>query len=426
MKVVTVHRGARDSYQVARSLSDAGMLETLVTDLYWPADRPLAQRLERLASARALGALRLRHAEGLPAKSVVSCWGSGLYSHALNTIGSLPLLRESDAVRWCDARLGRRAGQLATARGAALLSYSYYGHSAFTHYQGQQPKILFQLHPHPASVRTILRTERLLWPDSASSLDWEWELALPQADFERLVEEPLMADHCLVASSFTKQTLVENGVPPEKVHVIPYGIDLDRYAARKPARDGAKPLQLLFVGRLVQRKGLKYLLEALNYLPTGAAELTVVGRPVDDMAWVHNSRVPIRLRESVNAEELLEAYRAADVFVFPSLAEGFGHVLLEAMASGLPVISTTRTAAPDLVRHGQEGYVIEPGDSAQLAAAIEHFLRQPKSVLAMGEAARARAQEFNWPRFRQQLVMAVSAILQGAPERLDTKLRQVS
>jgi len=267
MKIVTVHRGARDSYQVARGLSDAGMLEALVTDLYWPADRPFAQRLERLAPERALGALRLRHAEGLPGKSVVSCWASGLYAQALNQVGSVPLLRESDAVRWCDSRLGRRAGQLATARGAALLSYSYYGHSAFTHYEGDQPKILFQLHPHPASVRTILRAERELWPDSASSLDWEWELALPEQDFTRLVEEPLMAQHCLVASSFTKQTLVENGVAPENVHVIPYGIDLERFAARKAPRSGGKPLQLLFVGRLVQRKGIKYLLEALDFLP---------------------------------------------------------------------------------------------------------------------------------------------------------------
>lgn len=425
MKVVTVHRGARDNYQVAHALRDAGMLEALVTDLYWPADRPLAQRLERSAPHRALRALRQRYAEGLPGDSVVSCWGSGLYSHALNTVGSLPLLRESDAVRWCDSRLGRRAGQLATARAAALLAYSYYAHSAFTHYQGHQPKILFQLHPHPASVRTILQAERELWPDSASSLDWEWELALPEHDFARLVQEPLLAEHCLVASSFTKQTLVENGVAAENVHVIPYGIDLERFIARKEPSSAGRPLQLLFVGRLVQRKGIKYLLETLQFLPAGSVELTVIGRPVDDLGWLRNSRVPIRLRESVNFTELLQAYQEADVFVFPSLAEGFGHVLLEAMACGLPVISTTRTAAPDLIRDGQEGFVVAPGDSAQLALAIEEFLRHPDRVRSMGEAARQRAQLFNWPRFRKQLIEVVTAILQHAPGRTQPELSLV-
>lgn len=419
MKVVTVHRGARDNYQVARALSDAGMLEALVTDLYWPAERPSAKLVERLCPARVWGVLALRHAPGLPAKSVTLSWMSGLYSQALNQMGSLPLLRESDAVRWCDSRLGRRAGQLATSRGAALLSYSYYGHSAFTHYKGDQPRMLFQLHPHPASVRNILRSERELWPECASSLDWEWELALPERDFARLVEEPLMADQCLVASSFTKETLVENGVAPEGVHVIPYGIDLERFSARKVVRTAGRPLRLLFVGRLVQRKGLKYLLEALRFLPTGSVELTIVGRPVDDLAWLENSPVPIRLRESVNFAQLLDAYREADVFVFPSLAEGFGHVLLEAMACGLPIISTRRTAAPDLIRNGREGFVIEPGDSLQLAQAIEEFLRDPSRVLSMGEAARLRAEFFTWPRFRAQLVQVVAGILQSTSDRLE-------
>jgi len=154
-------------------------------------------------------------------------------------------------------------------------------------------------------------------------------------------------------------------------------------------------------------------------------ELTVVGRPVDDLGWLQNSRVPIRLRESVNAAQLLEAYQQADVFVFPSLAEGFGHVLLEAMACGLPIISTTRTAAPDLIRNGKEGFVIAPGDSAQLAEAIEQFLRCPERVLSMGEAARERAQAFNWPRFRKQLVEVVGGILRHSPQRVEAELSHV-
>ena len=415
MKVVTVHRGARDNYQVARALNEVGMLEALVTDLYWPSGSRWAGMVERVAPAKVVSALDARTSKGLPERSVVSCWASGLYSHALNKFGSLPLMKESEAVRWCDARLGQRAGELATARGAALLSYSYYAHSAFSHYEGTLPRLLFQLHPHPASMRRILQNERALWPDAAASLNWEWELALPEADFNRLVEEPRMADHCLVASSFTKETLVENGMDPERVHVIPYGIDLQKFTVRKTRALSGQPLQLLFVGRLVQRKGIKYLLEALEFLPAGAVELTVCGRPVDDMAWLQSSRVPIRLRESVSSAELLEAYRAADVFVFPSVAEGFGHVLLESMASGVPIISTNRTAAPDLIRQGEEGFVVESGNSLELAQAIEQFLREPGRVRAMGEAARRRAAAFHWPRFRSEVTKVVGRILRQQP-----------
>jgi glycosyltransferase involved in cell wall biosynthesis len=413
MKVVTVHRGARDSYQVARGLSDAGMLDTLVTDLYWPAERPWARRLERLVPASVSNALLYRYAKSLPSASVASCWTSGLCSLAVSKMRFAPYFLQRDSVRWCDRDLGRRAGELASARGAALLSYSYYGHSAFSHYTGTQPQILFQLHPHPASIRTILRAERELHPECASSLDKEWELALPEEDFKELERETRMPAHWLVASTFTKQTLTEQGIPGERVSVIPYGIDLEKFRYLKDERRPGGPLQLLFVGTIGQRKGIKYLLDALDLLPAGSVELTVCGRPVDDLALLRNQKTPIRVHPSISAQGLLDAYRAADIFVFPSLAEGFGHVLLEAMASGLPIISTTRTAATDLVRQEREGLVIEPGSASQIATAIEHFLRRPEDVSTMGRAARDRAEHFTWARFRTRIAAVVAEILGG-------------
>ena len=412
MKVVTVHRGARDNYQVARGLREAGMLEALVTDLYWPGDRRWAATIERLAPRKAASALRSRREVYLPSRLVTSCWRNGLYSLGLSKARGISFETMRDAVRNCDMELGRRAGQLATERGAALLSYSYYGHSAFTNYSGGQPRMLFQLHPHPGGVRDILLEERALHPECAPSLDKEWELALSAGDFNRLVQESAMPEHWLVASSFSKQTLVDAGLPAARIHVIPYGTDLDRFTPRKTGRIGGRPLQLLFVGTLGQRKGITYLLEAVNMLPPGSVELTVCGRAVDGLELFRQSKMPIRLRPSVSAQELLAAYQAADVFVFPSLAEGFGHVLLEAMACGLPIVSTTRTAAPDLIDHGKEGFVTDPGNSVQVATCLEYFLQHPERISPMGEAARRRAGHFTWDRFRQNVTGAVSGILQ--------------
>jgi glycosyltransferase involved in cell wall biosynthesis len=151
---------------------------------------------------------------------------------------------------------------------------------------------------------------------------------------------------------------------------------------------------------LCQRKGIKYLLDAIDLLPPGSVELTLCGRRADEMEWLPRDHPSIRVRESVSAAELLDAYAEADVFVFPSLAEGFGHVLLEAMASGLPVIATDRTAAPDLTRHGEAGYIVKAGDAADLASHIEKFVRDPAQVSKMGAAARCRAEEMPWSRFR--------------------------
>jgi glycosyltransferase involved in cell wall biosynthesis len=414
MKVVTVHRGARDSYQVTRALAEAGLLEALVTDLYWPADRWWAQQMERFMPGKVSAALRGHSSEQVPSTAVSQCLGSGLPAQGLSKFPWTPFDWKRDIVRRCDRVLGERAGRLATESDAALLAYSYYGYSAFSHYAGKQPRMLFQLHPHPASVRRILQRERKLHPDCAASLDKEWELALPQEDFNRLVEEPAMADYHLVASQFTKKTLVDHGADADRVAVVPYGIDLERYVPRRSVEWSARPLRVLFVGTLCQRKGIKYLLQALELLPKGSVELTVCGRPVDDMALLRESRTPIRLFPSISAEGLLEAYQYTDVFVFPSLAEGFAHVLLEAMASGLPIIATDRTAAPDLMRQGEEGYIVEAGKPAELAKNIEKFLQDPRRIWTMGRAARRRAEEFTWARFRSSVAEFVGGVLNGS------------
>jgi glycosyltransferase involved in cell wall biosynthesis len=414
MKTVTVHRGARDGYQVTRALQGAGLLEGLVTDLYWPADHAWVRGFERLMPRPTARTLRCRNADDLPSGSVASCWMSGLGSLMASKTRWLPFNLERKATRWCDRNLGRRAGQLATKKRAALLSYSYYAHSAFSNFRGDQARILFQLHPHPMSVRSILQQERWLNPDCASSLDKEWEMALPESDFQRLVEEVTMAQHWIVASNFTKQTLVDHGVPIGRIAVVPYGIDLNVFSPKQATGLSRRPLRLLFVGTLGQRKGIKYLIEALQLLPPGSVELTACGRAVDDLGLFRKGGMPVRLYPSIGAERLLDEYRAADVFVFPSLAEGFGHVLLEAMASGLPVVSTTRTAAPDLIRPGREGFIISPGSVFELAKAIEEFLRDPGLLRAMGEAARLRAEQFTWQRFRRGVVDVVSSVLRQA------------
>ena len=136
--------------------------------------------------------------------------------------------------------------------------------------------------------------------------------------------------------------------------MAPYGVNLERF---HPGEDlfptsGSRPLRILFVGTVNQRKGIKYLLEAVRMLGTSQIELVIRGRAVDDLQLVRKIVPNAGIRLSVSHEELLAAYRSSDLFVFPSIGEGFGHVLLESLASGLPVLSTTSTAAPDLITEG--------------------------------------------------------------------------
>src|SRR5205807_5036998 len=117
---------------------------------------------------------------------------------------------------------------------------------------------------------------------------------------------------------------------------------------------------------------------------------------IDDLHVLRDTRVPIRFLSFPTSAALLNEFHTADLFVLPSLAEGFGHVLLEAMSCGLPVIGTSRSAALDLIEPGEHGFILEPGNTTQLAESIEYFLRRPEELESAGIAARTRAERFNW------------------------------
>ena len=412
LKTVVVQSGARDAYEVARALDEAGMLEALVTDLYWPGDRPWANSVLARLPASLRRMLEQRSHPDLSSSRVRLCALTGLTTLLLDKIPGVPFAWRRSFTRYSDANLGRTAGALARRRRSGLLSYSYYGYDAFRSYG--KPAILFQLHPHPASMRRILTTELEQHPECAESLGKEWELSLPEHDFNHLVEETRTAARFLVASSFTKGTLVENGTPASAITVIPYGVDCRRFspapASARPSING--PLELLFVGRINQRKGIKYLLEALRLLKSPNVHLTICGRVVDSLDIFKDYAGQVDIRPSVSAEELQAAYRAADLFVFPSVAEGFGQVLLESLASGLPILSTTHTAAPDLIDEGVQGFVVEPRRPDLLAARIDWAATHRSELRAMREPARARAEQFSWSLFRRGVVSAVTDFLE--------------
>jgi glycosyltransferase involved in cell wall biosynthesis len=412
-KVVVVHRGARDSYETAAALAEAGLLERLVTDLYWPYDRPLAAKLASSLPSSAQRMLRMRNHHALPGKLVLCKSMSGAFSFLLEKVKAAPFSWRRAAIRSTDATLGRTAGQLARRTNSLLLSYSYYAYEAFRSYG--RAGALFQLHPHPVSVRRILACELEDHPDCADSLRKEWELSLPEEDFRHLVEEVSMADRFLVASSFTRRTLIENGAPAESIRVVPYGVDLSRFQPAEPRPVSSGPLQLLFVGTINQRKGIKYLLEALRLLgPKADVAVTVCGRVVDDLALFRPFESQVQVRASVSLPDLQAAYRQADLFVFPSVAEGFAQVLLESLASGLPILSTTHTAAPDLIEEGKEGFVVEPRRPDLLAERIEWALSHRSELTEMRLAARRKAEYFTWRRFEIGVVDAVREFL-GEP-----------
>jgi glycosyltransferase involved in cell wall biosynthesis len=402
-KVVVAHANPFDHYEVAVALAEQMMLEALVTDLYWPADRGWAKRLEVALPRELRNALRRRYSPSLQSGRIRTNILPGTGALLSRKLPFIPGSWQRKAIRFGDARLGHSAGDLAREKKAPLLCYSYYAYHAFKACGETVPRILFQVHPHPAFVRDIFERELRVNPKHSGSLLTEWELALPRVDFSRLDSETHMADYWIAASTFTRTSLVANGIPQERIHVAPYGVNTDRFRPREVMRSHSNRLRLLFVGSVGQRKGIRYLLEAMQHVPTKDVQLVLCGQVVEEISRLPGFSSDVIVRGRVSDSELLEEYQSADIFVLPSLAEGFGHVLLEALACGLPVIASTNTAGPDIVDEGQDGFIVAPSDSGAIAARIQWFLAHRRELLEMSGNARRKATLFGWPTFRANI-----------------------
>jgi glycosyltransferase involved in cell wall biosynthesis len=215
-------------------------------------------------------------------------------------------------------------------------------------------------------------------------------------------------------SKWTRDSFVADyGIPAEKIHVIPPGVDIEYWESHGPRPDSER-VQLLFVGGNFERKGGRLLLDVFTRLSLqDRAELHVVTR--DDVEGPPGVTVHRGLQN--NSPELLGLYRRADVFVLPTLADCFSIASIEAMAAGLPVICTAMGGIPDIVEHGRTGYLLPPGDGVALGEALRRLIDDPQLRRSFSHAGRCRAVEHFDARRSAARILALAQALAGARRR---------
>jgi glycosyltransferase involved in cell wall biosynthesis len=256
-----------------------------------------------------------------------------------------------------------------------------------------RPFFLDQSISHPLTNDSILQDVGRRFPHWRNG----FEPRLPQL-LEHEKQEYELAKRIVVASSFTKRTLVSHGVKADKILVNPYGVDLQSFHPSTLPRE-ATPFRFLFLGSISARKGVPLLIEAWRSLSLTQSELWLVG-PVSTQTRKLIPDVPgLKLVGKLPHEELPRLMRQCDALVFPSYCEGFGLVLLEALASGLPIITTEATAGPDLITDGVEGRLVRSGDLEELCEAMRWFVESPTEIQKMSVAARQCAERFSWDAY---------------------------
>jgi glycogen synthase len=217
--------------------------------------------------------------------------------------------------------------------------------------------------------------------------------------------------------------LTEHTCPGLKYSVIPNGVDLALFhPAAERTRPAAKaPIRCLAVARLVERKGLGELIRAFASLPRGRFELEIVGEGPDgqvlrELAANLGVGREIHFTGPLDRARVAERYRAADLFTLPSYAEAFGNVFAEAMASGLPIVGSTVGGIPELVEHGVNGLLVDPGQPLALARAIQYLAQDSELRQLMAARNRAKAEAtLEWSQVTSRYLAIYEAVALAAP-----------
>jgi glycosyltransferase involved in cell wall biosynthesis len=347
---------------------------------------------------------------GLPLDKVVEAGVAQDFGAAL--VGRLPVAHAwrrrvaQKLVFSAERAVAEKAGVLAQQADLVVASYGT-GRYAFEAVRraGGRAVLSYPI-AHNRYQRRFYAEEAELAPAFAAALPRLDEL--PAEYTERLELECELADTILVGSTFVRRSFIETGYDVHKIIVTPYGVDSERFRPRTtPKCDGV--FRVLFVGQIGQRKGMSYLLKAYQLFRKRDSELHVVGSYVPGSQVYAPYFTLYRHTEHVPQQDLPALFQDADVFVFPSLIEGMPLVVLEAMACGLPVITTTHGPG-DILRDGVDGFFVPIRDPEAIAARLEQLYLDPALREQMGRNAREQAARHSWATYRQCAACAVLQI----------------
>jgi starch synthase len=239
----------------------------------------------------------------------------------------------------------------------------------------------------------LVEQEHLRWGVEENAKDDPRDLAREEAIYQT-------ADALTVPSTHSRQTYIDRGIPAEKIHILPYGVLLDRF--QKVADPPKDTFEVLYVGRIDLAKGVTDLLQAFARLPTPNKHLTIIGGVMPEMRTVlpQLPQDKVTFAGTVPQSELKRWMSKSHVMVMPSLDEGMALVQGQALACGCPVIATTNSGGADLFTDGTEGFIVPIRNPDALLNRMQRLADDPALQQRMSEAALLRVQSLGgWKKY---------------------------
>jgi len=396
--------GSRERYACAVSQAKRGRLELFYTDAWCGAFRGLVSKMPRGFA----GLSQRFHAE-LPREKVVAFTAATLCDELKDKFSRRDKSRTAQYERfetsgkWFASKVAAHMSKLPLNAGRDV--HFVYDTAALESLKHARERGMFCIVDQidPARVHEkLLQEEAERWPN------WEVrEGGIPDSYFARLSEEWATADMVVVNSEYSKRSIHEQGVPLEKIAVVPLayeapsGHEIKKHA---PSRD--KPLRVLWLGTVAVCKGIPYLMEAAKLLRDRNIEFTIVG-PIRIAEHAAKS-APSNMKfvGPVLHHNAHRYYQQADLFVLPTISDGFAITQIEAMSHGLPVIATPNCG--NVVTPGADGEIVPIRDAASLAKTIAMLEEDRPRLAAMSAKATEKSRQFSLENYAQALDRAVA------------------
>lgn len=412
--IVVVHPGKQHSYRVVSTLQKNKHLQCFITAVY---NKPghITNFLYRISKGSIKKKIGSHYINDVPQNKVkVVSEFLGVFSLVSLKV---PFLKKyytkiNDSLN--DSFASNVSRYIKRNKPAAVISYDYNSALLFEKMFVECPEVIRILDVSIATRPFMQETFKKDYEQTKENALLEnYPEIWSDESISRVYREIRKADYFLAPSQVVKKSLMFCGVDEGKIKLVPYGTDCSKFEYKeRVVKNG--PLNLIFVGAVDYRKGIHHLLKVISKFDTGLVDVKLVGE-YDAESFIYkeyHTFSNIHFCGFVTHDILSRYYQESDVFVFPTLGEGFGMVVLEAMSCGLPVIITDVAGGNDAITDGVDGFEVTAGNDEQLYEKIEWFLNHRDRIPQMAAQARKKAETYTWDVYSERLQDALDDIME--------------
>ena len=412
MRVIVAQKGAREHFLAARALHREGMLAKLVVDWYAP-KHPIFQWIGSFSGSGRGRAAWAARAEEIPDALVRAMALRSLWWKWIQRAGHTGSSYHERALQ-ADVAFTKAVARLDLPPHDVFFGYSY---MSLEMLEVERTRgiitIVDQIDPGPVEFRLVAeemaRNPELAGPSRPFPTDY----------YDRLRREWKLADVIVVNSEWSREAILAEGADAKKIEVLPLAYEAAQSATTRQQDNRttgprsvvsgqwsssrrSAALRVLWLGQVNVRKGIHYLMEAAKLLANESVHFDVVGTIGILPGAAASAPSNMTFHGPVSRDRAAEWYRQADVFVLPTLSDGFALTQLEALAHGLPVIVTPNCG--HVVEDGKTGYIIPPRNAQALADAILRFVHNPGLAVEMGSRCREAVKAYSVDGYAKRLV----------------------